>query len=108
MAVPSSLPTDKLSAHGVESRVDIFEEARPRVVNAWLAVCGRGSFVENPLRCIGTQTHALGENIAFSPIIEDLLLKGDEVERGDGVKRHAGTVHGARQGSYAEPILGRN
>ena len=77
-------------------------------MNAWLAVRCRGSFIENPLRCIRTQTHALGENIAFSPIFEDLLLKSDKVERGDGVKRHAGTVHGARQGSYAEHILGRD
>ena len=78
------------------------------MVNPGLAVSGWGSFVENPLRCIRTKPHTLGKNIAFAPIIEDLLLKGYKVEGGDRIKRHPVTVHGARQGSYARHILERN
>ena len=92
VTVPPGFPRDVVAAHGLESWVEVFERARPHVVEPRTAVGGGGTLVEDPLGGAFAAAEALGEDIVFAPPCEHRLFERDEVECGHGIERHPCTL----------------
>ena len=80
VTVPAAFARHEVPRHRLETRVDVLEHPSLDVMDARVAVRGRGSLVEDPEGTVLPQLDAAGEHVGVPPELEDAPLELREAD----------------------------